>query len=137
MSSRALRRLQQDTTVIKVSGGAELSSEDGGEERPGRVKSKHKTGLTINPFAVVSGFSVTTEAAAIPDTCIDSLTVMTSRNTRVTEMVMQRRRQRKERGQVICHLPPVVTHSKLRLERNASARNPNSIQSTTRRPQIR
>ena len=60
MSSRALRRLQQDAAVIKVSGGAELSSEDG-EERPGfavRAKSKNKTPLTLNPFAVVSEVSV-------------------------------------------------------------------------------
>ena len=60
MSSRALRRLQQEATVIKVSAGGgvapDLSSEEG-EERPGfagRSKSKGKAAATVNPFAMVS-----------------------------------------------------------------------------------
>lgn len=61
MSSRALRRLQQEAAVIKVSGGAELSSEDG-EERPGfsgRVKKKqqHQQQAAANPFAMVSSLA--------------------------------------------------------------------------------
>lgn len=55
MSSRALRRLQLDATVIKVSGGAELSSEEE-EDHPGfNVKTKKgRSGAAVNPFAVVS-----------------------------------------------------------------------------------
>lgn len=50
MSSRALRRLQNDGAVIKVSREVEASSEDE-EDQPGF--SNKKPG-TVNPFAAVS-----------------------------------------------------------------------------------
>ena len=55
MSSRALRRLQQDATVIKVSGKGELSSEDEEDDQPGfsNVARKKKSGA-LNPFSMVS-----------------------------------------------------------------------------------
>ena len=54
MSSRALRRLQQEAAVIKVSGGLESSSGD--EEKPGFSSSKSKKNNTSsNPFGAVSG----------------------------------------------------------------------------------
>lgn len=54
MSSRALRRLQQEAAVIRVVGGVESSS--GEEERPGFSirKTKKKVESCDNPFAVVS-----------------------------------------------------------------------------------
>lgn len=56
MSSRALRRLQQDANVIKVSGRKNAISEDDEEDLPGFVsKPKNKKTSTANPFAAVSG----------------------------------------------------------------------------------
>lgn len=51
MSSRALRRLQQEATLIKVSGE---SSEEG--EQPGFSRGAKKRETSVaNPFAAVSG----------------------------------------------------------------------------------
>jgi len=52
MSSRALRRLQQEAQVIKVSGDVESSSGD--EEKPGFSAGKSKKSSVSNPFAAVS-----------------------------------------------------------------------------------
>ncbi len=49
MSSRALRRLQQDSAEIKVSGTVESSSGD--EENP--AKNSRKKNNSGNPFAAV------------------------------------------------------------------------------------
>lgn len=55
MSSRALRRLQKEESLIKVGREREESSE---EDQPGfsSGKSKQKAG-TVNPFAAVSARS--------------------------------------------------------------------------------
>ena len=56
MSSRALRRLQEDATLIKLSGDKGLSSEDE-DDQPGFARSKPKSKNkkdALNPFAVVS-----------------------------------------------------------------------------------
>lgn len=53
MSSRALRRLQVDGAVIKVSAGKEESSEEE-EDYPGFCKKKPGA---VNPFAAVSPVS--------------------------------------------------------------------------------
>lgn len=55
MSSRALRRLQQDVAVVKIKSGreeGEEEEEDEGEEGPG-FSSRTKKTPTINPFALV------------------------------------------------------------------------------------
>ena len=53
MSSRALRRLQQEAAVIKVSGDVEESS-SGDEEKPGFSASRSNKSSVSNPFAAVS-----------------------------------------------------------------------------------